>query len=337
MSWDRVKAWRDRLRRIQVADAQLEIPDASLKAAWDIALDAWTDEAFERIAHDGLQAYPNVGLVTARTVPTALMEWCAVLLGRGSSLTVKHPRGHPGLVPLLSQEAQAVGLPFHVTDQPDRLGAQDLVISMGSDASVQAISEALPATTPHLSFGHRFSFAWVTKQDTWAPLAQDLALHDGRGCMTPVVVFVQGGLDQACHGLLEALERVGHRWPRGPTTPLEYARTRARACLANSTTGLALEGHTSSVHGLTSAHFEPESLPRCPAVIAVQDIRELQSVLLPWQRWLSTASTDRPLDEAALRQTGVHRVCALGHMQRPPLSRLHDGIDWIARTGIRQP
>jgi hypothetical protein len=91
------------------------------------------------------------------------------------------------------------------------------------------------------------------------------------------------------------------------------------------------------VHGLTSAHFEPESLPRCPAVIAVEDTGELQSLLLPWRRWLSTAGTDRPLDEAALRQTGVHRVCALGQMQRPPLFRLHDGVDWIAKTGLPKP
>ena len=340
MRWEQVLAWRDLLRNTSVAEAPIDLPEPTLRAAWDIALDAWTETAFDRIALDGLVAYERAAMVSARTVPTAVMEWCAVLLGRGSEVTIKHPRGAPGLVPLLATTAAKVGLPLNLTDQAEALKTQDLVVSMGSDTTVQTIAEALPPETSHVALGHRFSIAWVTGSPSWEAIAQDIALHDSRGCMSPAVVFVQGeqeALEASCHHLVEALDAVGQHWPRGVATPLEHAKTRARSALSHATTGLALQGKTCRVHGLLACHFEPESLPRCPAVIAVEDVRTLASCLTPWKRWLSTVGTNLPVDEPTLIQSGAHRVCGLGDMQRPPLIRMHDGIDWIAATGRRTP
>ena len=67
MKWEQVLAWRSLLRSSTVSEAGMDLPEPTLRAAWDIALDAWTESAFDHIARDGLEPYERAALVSART------------------------------------------------------------------------------------------------------------------------------------------------------------------------------------------------------------------------------------------------------------------------------
>jgi hypothetical protein len=48
---------------------------------------------------------------------------------------------------------------------------------------------------------------------------------------------------------------------------------------------------------------------------------------LPW----SSCATDLPHESIA--SMGFHRICGPGELQRPPMNRLHDGVDVLEVLG----
>ena len=80
-----VKAWRDHLLALPVPSSHLS--PAGAEEVWLGALAALSNEALDAI--DDGPAYKTAVLVCARTVLTAPLEWCAVLLARGTRVTLK--------------------------------------------------------------------------------------------------------------------------------------------------------------------------------------------------------------------------------------------------------
>lgn len=345
MSWGAVRTWRDRLRASDLSRVDAGVSPEGLREALDAALDALSDAALDEVAGLGLRPFPTASVVTAATVSTAAVEWLAVLLGRGSRVLLKASTRAPGLAPLLVREGAAIGLPVELADREAALTA-DLVVAMGSDATLARIRERLRPGARLLPHGHRFSAAWVTGaplpddplvpeafRDPWGRVAADAALHDGRGCLSPVVVLTPLPLEEAAEGLGAALARAEARWPRGRVDAHEAAGIRTRRALAR-VTGRVAEGAGWSVHALPADRWVPGVQPRSLALVHATNPEEARRVLAPWRRALSTVGTDDPATASRWIDVGATRVCATGRMQRPPLVRAHDGEDWLRATGI---
>lgn len=321
MSWQRVRAWRDRLRTLDAATLDTGLSPEGAREALKVALDAISDEALEDAAALPLRPYATAHVVPASTVFTAPLEWCAVLLGRGSAVTIKRPRARSTLIDRMVEAAD--DLPLRATDARD-VGGADLVVAMGSDATIEAIRPTLKPGARLAAHGSAWSLAWVTRDVSG--LASDLALHDGRGCLSPAVVF--SPIADAAARLADALREAQARWPVGEISAAEGSAIRARRALAR-VLGRSVDGDGWAVHVLPADRFVPAGLPRAPVLVPVRDLEE---AIAAARRWPSRATigTDDPEAAAAWQGLGASRVCALGQMQRPPMRRTHDGVDWVA-------
>jgi len=131
--------------------------------------------------------------------------------------------------------------------------------------------------------------------------------------------------------MAQAMRRAQRKWPIGTLHPAEGAAIRHRGILARAV-GELQQGEGWSVHGLPAEHFQPAGLPRSIAVISVRDLDEALEVAAPWSAHLSTVGSDDFRGGPTWLELGASRVCRPGRMQRPPLRRAHDGVDWIQTT-----
>lgn len=330
MSWDRVRAWRDALLRRDPAE-----PDdpgaAAAREVWRDALVRLDDATLDRAAATPGVPFRTATFVAARTVTVAPIEWLALLLGHGTAVRLKHPRGVPGAAPLLAEVAAAHHLPLHVTDDRNAVVGAELVVAMGSDEAMDALRARLAPGVVARLFGHRFSVAWAGPGDLDA-VAEACWPFDGRGCFSPQVVFTPSPLAEVVPALAGALARAEGRWPRGRIGAAEGARIRARGALAR-VVGVEARGARHAVHGLPAGHWVPEGLPRCPAVVTVPDRGAAAEVLAPWSRWLSSVGDAGGAAWFPDRAVPV-RVCPPEALQRPPVDRVHDGVP-VLRAVLR--
>ena len=340
--WDEVRAWRDRLRHADIVDACDDLSPQGLREALVSALEALSDQALYGIAALSGRPYARAVVITTGTVPTAALEWIALLLGRGSQVTWKHPAGRPGLAPLAQQLAGA--LPLQITSDRDCLEGAEVIVVMGSDETVRQVRAAAPKGALVHGHGHAWSCAWVTGQplppdrrvpagftSPWGRIAADAALFDGRGCLSPAVIFTPLPLERALDPLAEAMQAAAERWPVGVVHPSEAALERQRRAHTR-VVGTRRRGEGWALHGVSAAHVSPIALPRSVAVVSVPSLDQAVECAGRWGRALSTVGTDDPSSAAAWFEIGATRVCALGRMQRPPLDRVHDGVRWVHQT-----
>ncbi len=319
-TWEAVDAWRRRLRE-QVPDVGLSPANARL--GLQTALDALDGLP----PHLDAPAPRHTVFVAASTVFTAPLEWLALLLGRGGRVTIKAPKLLAEWFEQVSACARTEGLPLSsstdrdVLTRPDDTGAlPDAIVAMGSNATLKAIREALADHQHLVGFGERFSVAFWSDPARADALALDLALYDGRGCMSPVAIF--SPIPDALDLLADAMQRAEDRWPCGALAPGEAARIRSRQALAQ-VVGSHRSGTGWAVHQLPVDRFDPAAaLPRV-AVLHEADQDAFLRVVQPSFSRLSTVGSDAPLAIPDVR------VCALGAMQRPPIDRLHDGVNWL--------
>lgn len=340
--WDEVRAWRDRLRRADIVDACDDLSPEGLREAVDSALEALSDEALHDVASLRGQPFARAVVITTGTVPTAALEWVALLLGRGSQVTWKHPAGRPGLAPLAAQLAG--GLPLRITSDRDCLDGADVIVVLGSDETVRQVRAAAPKGAQVYGHGHAWSCAWVTGQplppdrrvpsgftSSWGRVAADATLFDGRGCLSPVVVFTSIPLERALDSLATAMQAAAERWPLGIVHPSEAALERQRRAHTR-VVGTRRRGEGWALHGVSARYVSPVALPRSVAVVSVPSLDQAVECASQWGQALSTVGTDDPTSAAAWFEIGATRICALGRMQRPPLDRVHDGVRWIYQT-----
>ena len=324
--WEAVDTWRTYLRTLS-PDVGLSPTNASLGLT--AALDALDDLP----AHLHAPAPRHTVFVAASTVFTAPIEWLALLLGRGGRVTIKAPEALASWFDTLADTARRVGLPLQSTTdravltQPDAAGLRpEVVVAMGSDATLDAIRATLTDEQRLVGFGTRISVAFWTDPQQADALALDLALYDGRGCMSPVAVFTP--LPDAVELLAAAMERAEARWPCGALRPGEAAAVRSQRALAR-VLGAERSGPGWAVHQLPVDRFDvARAFPRV-AVLHPADRQAFLDTIQPWNGRLSTVGTDTRLE---VRDA---RVCPLGRMQRPPLERRHDGVDWLAPDLLR--
>jgi hypothetical protein len=234
--------------------------------------------------------------------------------------------------------------------------AADLVVMSGSDASVE--DARTRCRSRFIGHGHKVSFAIVAREvlandsavcAAAGALAMDVSLWDQRGCLSPQICFVEGGFESACQFgelVARALDRVAGQLPPGEVsfddaTAVRRFRDDAEWSHIGGirTVMFASEGSIGwTVVVEAAAEFRPTPLCRSLRVLPVNSVDELPCILAPATRFLEcaglAASESRRGEIAAiLAGAGVHRVCALGHMQKPPLSWSQGGrpriADWV--------
>lgn len=324
---DRVIAWLDDVRALDVAGLCPHLSPAGARAALDAALAALSPDDLARAVDRPGVPFDRATMVVARTVFTAPLEWAAVLLTRGTALTLKPASDDRDFARTIAQRAHDHDLALQTTDERAVVTGVPLVVAMGSDATVATIRDLVDADARYLGFGHRFGAAWLTTAAGFAALGPDLALHDGLGCMSPAAVLTDWPLDDALEALAATWREVDRKLPAGPLAGLTGARIREREALAK-VVGRVDRGAGWSVHALPLSRFRPAALPRSVVLHAAVSRDEAGQLLARHESTLSTVATDDP----ALALPGPARRCAPGEMQRPPLDRLHDGVDWLSAT-----
>jgi hypothetical protein len=239
-----------------------------------------------------------------------------------------------------------------------------LVVASGSDATIAALAPRV--RTRFIGHGQKISFAAIGRerlhgrdaaQRLARGLAYDISLWDQQGCLSPQIGYVEDGgavepLEFAAH-LAEALSAFATELPPrklGFDDQAHVLRFRQEAEWRAPAPGvprlLASPGTTDwSISVEDGADFVPTCLNRCVRLKAVRDLGELPAALAAHRQHLECAglaveaARELPLS-AFLGRCGVHRLCPIGTMQRPPLSWCHSGrprvADWVEWTTVER-
>jgi hypothetical protein len=242
------------------------------------------------------------------------------------------------------------------------VGDADAVIAYGDDHTVSALRQLTPPTAKFTGYGHKISFAVVAKEamteENLPHLAHaaafDASVYDQQGCLSPHVFYVeergQFGPRKFAAALADAMAAYQTRVPRGQLsveeaaqvvkfrTGYEFAAASDRRLgvwpspTENDPPSLGDEQQRASWAVIydDSPAFVPSCLNR---IVFVKPTDGYKRVLDAIQRFASSVSAVgvAPMNERALAfasdlaRMGVHRVCPIGQMQRPPLSWHHDG------------
>lgn len=230
--------------------------------------------------------------------------------------------------------------PSRDTDRHDELcRTADLILAYGSDETITSLRTRVPASTPFMGFGSRLSAAVVDRDaaldDTARKAANDIALYDQSGCLSPQTILVEGpaarGREFAI-ALDRELEAATRDWPADGQTPGQKMAIRtARDLISMEEGGLALGPPDLrwSVLFSLAGRFELSPMGRVAGVRVYESDADLESLLAPWEGMLQAVGVGS--SNAIRRLTpilagaGATRICPIGEMQFPRLSWSHDG------------
>lgn len=280
----------------------------------------------------------------AGSVPTATFAALLLPVLAGSEVRAK-PASADAVTPsLLAGSLAEAGLPdaIEIAGGEQALRDVDCVVAYGRDETVELIRRRLPPHTIFVGYGHKLSVAAIgahaRPERAAGELALDLALWDGRGCLSPAYVLVQdapaGRAEALAAALADALERCERELPRAKLDPAEEAGIREwRAAVALEPDGRLWMPESTA---WTVALERRSSLPspgalRFARVVPFGDLDELAERCLGLSPHLSCVGQsgfgERVAQlEAIAASAGASRVCPLGRMQLPPIDWNHDGL-----------
>jgi len=231
----------------------------------------------------------------------------------------------------------------------------DAVTATGRDETLAELRGRLPPQVRFLGYGHRVSFAYITR-DVWSGFgpkklvghaADDVTAWNQHGCLSPHVVYVETGgavsAEQFAEMLAGELERREGIEPRGPL-PVAAAATiasrrdfyRVRAAASPETRLWCSENSTDwTVVFEADVRFQLSCLDRFIYVKNAANLTEALHQADGVRGKVSTVGIAADDDQARtlaseLARWGVTRVCPLGQMQNPPLTWHHDGRPSLA-------
>jgi hypothetical protein len=368
-----LETWRDadsRVRhalRTEYADATGFSP-AMVEAGMERALEGWTGdalrslldrelggiEALEGSAIRNVSGFEVTSVLLAGSLPSpTLLGLLAPLVLRSPVLakTSAHDPVTAGLVansvaaadPELGACIEISSFSGDDSECVDALLEADCVVASGSDQTLASVSERVQPPRRLVGYGHRLSVAALAADrpdDSAARLAEDVALWDQLGCLSPLAVFVadrdRSGAAAFGAELAGALADLEERWPRGRIPPraaatIKRERDEAEMRAADGAPVRLYRGAGSSWTVVVEAdsRFRPAPLHRFVRVHPVAGLTGLVEALTPVKHHLASVgiggfAARRGEMVAALGQLGVSRICPLGTMQAPPLSWCHD-------------
>ncbi len=220
----------------------------------------------------------------------------------------------------------------------------------GDDATIAAIA-ARHSHGDIVGRGTSLSLGLVPREsdtDRWAQgFAEDLAMFEGLGCLSPHLILVEGSFARArrmAHALSLSLQRLEKLWPRSPRS-FEAERERrafiggAEVSVACDPERLLLRGRDDSwlIHVNPEAPIEPGPGLRCLTVVPVPDRNQIVAALREATVPLAAVGLAMDKDNSAfpalrnaLQRAGATLICPPGRMQAPPLYWRQDGRPRLA-------
>ncbi|MSR35305.1 MAG: hypothetical protein EXR95_01505 [Gemmatimonadetes bacterium] len=328
-----------------------ELPDARALEEFVTGVHGARTRAFgpELALHVGSGTVPGV---SATSLLRSLLVGSATLVKPGAGdvvLPVLLARALAEEAPELARACAVVYWEGGADDALEQaaIADADLIVAYGGDATVRALRERAPATTPVLAYHHRVSVALVgrgaLRRTTLIGVADDLAravaMFDQRGCVSPHAVFVERGgeigPEELAAALAAALGRVERELPPGAPDPaqasdLHQLRRTAELRAAAGEPVVVHAGAGWTVLLEPPAELELSCLGRTVRVHPVDDARVVPALLERWRRHLQTvgvAGLDDRLGEVAegLGRAGATRICGLADVAFPPPWWHHDG------------
>ena len=296
--------------------------------------------------------------VLAQNTPGLAVAPTFLALGLGAPILLKPSIGEPTFAARLAESIQkadsdlgrAVGVGRwrggEVEIEGLAFGAADRVIVYGSASTIAATRAAAPGKV--VAHGPRVSVAVVGASATASSrserltaelLAEEIALLDQRGCLSPQAVLVDEKVDRIALGkaLAEALSRREEIWPRRALAEADALAYRRAVDAAEVE---AMGGQCEAIFGGGAApwtvvvdgrpELQPGSLDRFARLHPYADEKSLRAALLPIGESLECVGiAGDPSERGRLAtvcvEAGAGRVCRLGEMQRPPASWPADG------------
>ncbi len=331
-----------------------------------LALADWTGEALLALARRELG--PDLGVRGARRL--APFETVTVVLGGalpmptviemlgplvvGSPALVKPASRDPltarvvadSLAEVSPELGRAVEIASVRSDDGQAMAAlcqAPCVVASGSDATMGALREHLPATTRFVPHGHRLSVAVLDARARGdalardaAGLATDVCLWDQLGCLSPAFALVVGEptVPDAVWGAVgDALDARAAALPRGRVAPataavLAHERQEAQMRADANADVRVREGNDFVLVAEADARLRPLPGHRLLRLLPAPGEGELARALAdvaPHLAAVGIAASMEPVVRALLARSGASRLCPLGRMQAPPLSWSHDG------------
>ena len=340
-----VSPWRERLAREHTVYSP-EMIEYGVTAA----LAGWTADTLVRMRARELRGFfaaPRVTAVwLAGSIPPSAFSAIALPLLVGSAVYAKPSAADPASARLFAESLRAVdaGVAAAVRIGADAkaLDECDAVVAQGSDETIAAIRARVRPGRPFLGYGHKLSLAVIGPAVDPASAAQslaiDVALWDGRGCLSPAWALVhdspRGRAAELAHALAIALEEIDETLPRGRLVAAESAdllELRARAAVREGTRLELAAGASSWTVVLESAEIRPPAGGlRFLSVVPFTDLEGLARFTAPLAPHLSCVGHagfggDVSRLGALAVDAGASRLCPLGRMQLPPLDWNHDG------------
>ncbi len=340
--------WRARLKR----EHGVYSPEV-LERGVVLGLRGWTGDALaalraRELAEPGRVA-PVVAVWLAGTIPTAAFSAILLPLVAGSAVYVKPASADPVSPRLFVESLRAVdeklAAAVAIGSDPAALGLADAVVAHGSDESIAAIRARVPPDRTFVAHGHKLSVAAIGKEapleTTAAAIAQDAALFDGRGCLSPAYVLVEddppGRAEAFGAALASALERLAAELPRGPLSDAERAALHdVRAAFAAREDARVWLSKRPLAFCVVLSEFRRSppvpGLLRSLPLLQVRGAEEAAHWCASFAPHLSPlahagfGARGETLASSALA-AGASRVCAPGRMQIPPIEWRHDGVE----------
>ncbi len=246
----------------------------------------------------------------------------AIALSASEQVRVRASRREPEMAELLL--AGAPGSFQLVNELSPQAG--DRLWAYGSDETMDEVAVTLPAGVAFHAHSSGFGVAVLDGphpesklSELLSGLAEDTALFDQRGCLSPRVVLLNAEPALAielARELARELAQLEQRVPRGQLTPQELSEIAKYRDTAHFT-GEVFEAGLGFV---TVSHADSWLLPPSGRNIHVLTTPNVLATLSPYRPLLTSCAFagDPAVGQALRRALPGARVCRFGEMQRPP-------------------
>lgn len=262
----------------------------------------------------------------------------------GSTNTIKLPsNGLPELLECLQgfpEQLKALIETYKkLTD--DHWKQANVVVAIGSDASISAIHEQISPNQIFIPHGHKVSIGIVYNDfENAAPLAaRDISLYNQQGCLSPHAIYVQGDSQQFASLLADAMAKYAEKNKPQPISISEAGSIRnlretTRFLSANDSATQLWESPNNLdwtvIHDPT-----PELKLSClNCCVYVKPLPEqLDEITLGTESQHLSTIAIHPFHQnsaQSLAHLPAHRICPLGQSQQPSLFWHHDGFAPLA-------
>ena len=342
-----------------VADATGYAPGA-VEVSLRRTLTAWRAPHLEKVIAEAESAPGNhqpprlVAAIMAQNTPGLAIPPVVLSLALGAPLLLKSAAGEPHLArhllrllnetcPELGQACREVYWAGGSVEIEKFVAATiDRVLVYGGEETIAHWqSLARPRVLAH---GPRVSVALVGEATSDAEvdaLAEQIALLDQRGCLSPQAILISSQVDIPAIGarLEKALVELQRKWPRralpgAEATDFREAVDAAEIAVAAGRSQAFRGGHAAGfgIEVTMEPTIQPSPLDRMIRLHPYESASELAAQLRPLRDKLECIGVaGTPPDVRVLQSSGARRICAVGDMQNPPAA-WHPVAPWFVSS-----